>query len=236
MQMVFQDPYTSLNPRFTVGSTILEAARVHGKVDGNEAAFLAQALDMVGLPATVAARRPRELSGGQRQRVAIARALAVGPDVLLADEAVSALDVSIQAQILNLFADLRARLGLTMIVISHQLSVIAHIADAVAILYLGRIVECGPTAQVFRTPQHPYTKALLAAHPHPDPDRRAEQPLPGDPPSPLDIPSGCRFRSRCAFARDECAVVDPALEPASGHTDHAVACLVRPLRVPAPTL
>lgn len=177
MQMVFQDPYTSLNPRMTIGAAILEAGRVHrrpGSEDGER--FVAEQLERVRLPAALAGRRPRELSGGQRQRVAIARSLAVGPDLLIADEAVSALDVSIQAQLLNLFADLRDELGLSILFVSHQLAVLAEIADRVAIMNRGRIVETGPAADVFATPRDPYTRALIAAHPDPDPRNRLEAP------------------------------------------------------------
>jgi oligopeptide/dipeptide ABC transporter ATP-binding protein len=235
MQMVFQDPYTSLNPRLSIESAIFEAGHVHRRVDkAGGKAFVADLLEMVGLPARLAGRRPRELSGGQRQRVAIARALAVGPDVIIGDEAVSGLDVSVQAQILNLFEDLRQRLDLTMIFISHQLSVIAHIADRVAIMYLGRIVEEGPTREVFRNPQHPYTKGLLDANPTPDPTQSRRQPaVRGELPSPLAIPSGCRFRTRCAFARDICAETDPALLPVG--TAHLAACHVLPFRSPTTT-
>ncbi|MFN8224816.1 MAG: ABC transporter ATP-binding protein [Gaiellales bacterium] len=229
MQMVFQDPYTSLNPRFSVGSTVLEAGRVHGRVGrGAEQTFVSELLETVGLPGRLAERRPRELSGGQRQRVAIARALAVGPDLLIADEAVSSLDVSVQAQILNLFETLRARLGLSMLFISHQLSVIAHISDTVAVMYLGRIVEIGPTARVFAQPQHPYTRGLLDANPSPDPARRRDRPaIVGELPSPLAIPSGCRFRTRCAFATDVCSAIDPTLDVV-GPDGHAAACHVQP--------
>jgi ABC-type glutathione transport system ATPase component len=168
MQMVFQDPYSSLNPRMTVGGAILEAGRVH-RQPGNEdgVAFVSHHLDLVQLPGRVARSRPQELSGGQRQRVAIARALAAGPKVLLADEAVSALDVSIQTQLLNLFLDLRDELGLSIIFVAHQLSVIAEVADRVAIMHRGKIVESGETGELFAHPQDPYTKALLAAHPRP---------------------------------------------------------------------
>ena len=230
LQMVFQDPYTSLNPRLSIGGAILEAALVHSRVEKeNGSSFVGGLLETVGLPARLADRRPRELSGGQRQRVAIARALAVGPDVLIGDEAVSSLDVSIQAQILNLFEELRRRLDLTMIFISHQLSVIAHISDTVAIMYLGRIVEQGPTREVFRNPQHPYTRGLLDANPTPDPVHRREQPaIRGELPSALAIPSGCRFRTRCAFAQEVCSQVDPALEPV-GPT-HLAACHVLPFK------
>jgi ABC-type glutathione transport system ATPase component len=168
MQMVFQDPYSSLNPRMQVGAAIIEAGRVHHQ-PGSEApeTFITHMLDLVRLPSTIASRRPRDLSGGQRQRVAIARALAVGPQVLIADEAVSALDVSIQTQLLNLFLDLRDELGLSILFVAHQLSVIAEVADRVAVMHNGVIVEVGPTADVFRSPQADYTKSLLASHPHP---------------------------------------------------------------------
>jgi ABC-type glutathione transport system ATPase component len=168
MQMVFQDPYSSLNPRLQVGAAIIEAGRVHHQPGSEDRErFVAQLLDLVRLPSTIAARRPRDLSGGQRQRVAIARALAVGPQVLIADEAVSALDVSIQTQLLNLFLDLRDELGLSILFVAHQLSVIAEVADRVAIMHDGVIVEVGPIAEVFRSPKADYTKTLLASHPHP---------------------------------------------------------------------
>jgi ABC-type glutathione transport system ATPase component len=168
MQMVFQDPYSSLNPRMTVGAAILEAGRVHGQPGSEDGqSFVSRQLDLVQLPARAARARPRELSGGQRQRVAIARALAAGPRVLLADEAVSALDVSIQTQLLNLFLDLRDELGLSIIFVAHQLSVIAEVADRVAVMHRGRIVESGETGELFAHPQDSYTKTLLAAHPRP---------------------------------------------------------------------
>jgi ABC-type glutathione transport system ATPase component len=168
MQMVFQDPYASLNPRMTVGAALHEAGRVHHRPGSEDrAAFVGGLLERVRLPVSAAARRPRELSGGQRQRVAVARALAVGPEVLIADEAVSALDVSVQTQLLNLFLDLRDELGLAIVFIAHQLAVIAEVADRVAIMHEGRIVETGPTPRVFNAPEHPYTVALLAAHPRP---------------------------------------------------------------------
>jgi ABC-type glutathione transport system ATPase component len=173
MQMVFQDPYTSLNPRMRVEQVLLEAGRVHHRPGVNDpSTFVGRLLELVNLPSSIARKRPRELSGGERQRVAIARALAVGPELLIADEAVSALDVSVQAQLLNLFRDLKTELGLTMIFVAHQLSIIAQTADHVAIMHRGRVVEQGSVADIFRTPQHVYTKALLAAHPEPDPDKR----------------------------------------------------------------
>jgi ABC-type glutathione transport system ATPase component len=173
MQMVFQDPYASLNPRMRVGDAIVEAGRVHHRPGSENAdSFQADLLELVNLPKSVARKRPRELSGGQRQRIAIARALAVGPEILIADEALSALDVSVQAQLLNLFHDLKRELGLTMIFVAHQLSIIAQTADQVAIMYRGKVVEQGPVAAIFSHPQDPYTRALLAAHPQPDPDQR----------------------------------------------------------------
>lgn len=170
MQMVFQDPYSSLNPRMSVGAAILEAGRVHRQLGtDNGRTFVARQLELVQLPASLARRRPRELSGGQCQRVAVARALAVGPNVLIADEAVSALDVSVQSQLLNLFLDLRDSLGLSVIFVAHQLSVIAEVADRVAVMHQGKLVELGETAQVFTDPKDTYTKTLLAAHPRPEP-------------------------------------------------------------------
>ena len=229
MQMIYQDPFTSLNPQMSIGAAIEEAGRVHGR-DGDD--FVGGLLDVVGLPRSFARRRPRALSGGQRQRAAIARALAVQPEVLIADEAVSALDVSIQAQILNLFAQLSDDLGLAMIFIAHDLAVVSHVADRVAIMYLGRIVEEGPVEAVFRTPRHPYTRALLDAHPDPYALGAADETaaISGDIPSPLDIPSGCRFRTRCPYATDVCETDDPVLEP--DDRPHRVACHVLPFGPP----
>jgi oligopeptide transport system ATP-binding protein len=219
IQVVFQDPYSSLNPRMTVAEALTEAALFHRLATrANVDSRVASLLDLVGLPATVTRRRPRELSGGQRQRVAIARALAVEPSILIADEAVSALDVSVQAQILNLFDDLIGELGLTVLFISHQLAVISHIADRVAVMYLGRIVESGPTAEVFGRPAHPYTAALLAAHPVIDLEPPRAPALRGEIPSALAIPRGCRFNPRCGYAEDRCRESDPvAAEVRDGH-------------------
>jgi ABC-type glutathione transport system ATPase component len=176
MQMIYQDPYTSLNPRMTVGEAIIEAGRVHRRPGSEDAGtFVSRLLEQVGLPSGTALRRPRQLSGGQRQRVAIARSLAVGPDVLIADEAVSALDVSVQAQLLNLFVDLRDQLGLSILFISHQLAVLAEVCDRVAIMNCGKIVEIGPVTEVFGNPRHAYTRELLAAHPDPDPSHRNQE-------------------------------------------------------------
>jgi oligopeptide/dipeptide ABC transporter ATP-binding protein len=220
MQLIYQDPYSSLNPLMSVERAITEPAIVHGTIgDRRPADYAAELLELVGLPANVRDRRPYQLSGGQRQRVAIARAMACRPELLLADEAVSALDVSIQAQILNLFSALRAEHGVAMAFIAHQLAVVAHVADRILVMYLGRIVEAGPTAEVFNRPAHPYTVALLRSQP--GRQRRAHRRRPalaGEIPSPMDIPSGCRFRTRCPMAQDICREVDPAaVDVGGGH-------------------
>ena len=221
MQLIYQDPYASLNPRLRVADAIAEPARVHGLIDGRreQQSLVASLLDAVGLARTDARRYPRELSGGQRQRVAIARSLAVQPSLLIADEPVSALDASVQAQVLNLFGTLTRDRGLAMILISHQLAVIAQLAQRVAIMYLGRIVEIGPTADVFSNPKHPYTKLLLAAHPDVNAPHRGQSPaLQGEIPSPDRIPDGCRFRSRCPLAEEICVRVDPPpVDVGGGH-------------------
>jgi oligopeptide/dipeptide ABC transporter ATP-binding protein len=212
-----------------VRSALLEAGLVYRRTTRREGdAFVARLLELVGLPAVAAERRPRELSGGQRQRVAIARALAVEPELIVADEATGGLDVSIQAQILALLEELRRELELSILFISHQLSVVAHMSDRVAVMYLGRIVELGPTDAIFRESQHPYTRGLLDSNPVPDPARKRPAPaVRGELPSPLAIPSGCRFRTRCSFAVDSCAAIDPALVPVG--PSHLVGCPVRPL-------
>jgi len=232
-QMVFQDPFASLDPRMTVGASVAEPMRVQGLGTPRERRVrTGELLEMVGLHARHAQSYPHELSGGQRQRVGIARAISVHPRLIVADEPVSALDVSIQAQILNLFDDLLLSLNLTTVFIAHQLSVVRHISNRVAIMYLGRIVETGPTERVFESPQHPYTAGLLAAAPRPDPSTRHRKPaIRGDIPSPLRIPSGCRFRTRCAFAEERCALEDPALLPVE--RDRLVACHVLPFRAEA---
>ncbi len=225
MQMVFQDSYSSLNPRATIADIIAFGPRSAKRMRPREAREgTERLLEQVGLQPSLYARRyPHELSGGQRQRVNIARALALEPRLLILDEAVSALDKSVEAQILNLLFDLRRDLALTYIFISHDLNVVRHVSDRVVVMYLGRIVEAGPVAALFRQPRHPYTQALLRAMPSMDPDRRAAAPpLTGDPPNPINPPSGCRFRTRCAFAEPICAEVSPGLGPVAG--DHEVAC------------
>ena len=210
MQMVFQDPFGSLNPRHKVATIIGEPLVIHGM--GDPRRRVPELLDMVGLPADAAGRFPHEFSGGQRQRIAIARALALSPKLLVADEPVSALDVSIQSQIINLIADLQARLGLAMLFISHDLSVIRHVSDRIAVMYLGRIVETGPAAQLFERPAHPYTQALLSAVPAaPGTPKRARIVLQGDPPDPSAPPPGCAFHGRCRDAMPRCAAERPAL-------------------------
>ena len=211
MQIVFQDPYSSLNPRRTVGDAIGEPLFVHGLGKGAEIdRRVGQLLERVGLPGSYRSRYPHEFSGGQRQRVCIARALALSPEFIVCDEAVSALDISIQAQILNLLSDLRDELGLTYLFISHNLNVVRHIADRIAVMYLGKLVEIAPAAELFDAPQHPYTRALISANPVPDPDVPL-QPiiLKGELPSPLDPPAGCRFHTRCPEAFEPCSHVVP---------------------------
>jgi peptide/nickel transport system ATP-binding protein len=213
MQAVFQDPMSSRNPRMRVGEVIAEPLRVTGMKAAERAARVREMLGVVGLPADSAERYPHAFSGGQRQRIAIARALAASSKLVVCDEATSALDVSVQAQVLNLLCDLRARFGLSMIFISHNLGAVRHVSDRVAVVYLGRIVEIGPEADIFGRPAHPYTDALIAAVPEPIPDEAVSTPLKGEIPSPLDRPSGCHFHTRCPKVQDRCRIDDPALRP-----------------------
>jgi oligopeptide transport system ATP-binding protein len=228
MQMVFQDPYASLNPRMTVFDTLAEPLRVHGVCPPAEIPQRVAALmNEVGLAPRFMQKYPHEFSGGQRQRIAIARALALQPKLIIADEPVSALDVSIQAQILNLLAQLGRKMNLSLIFIAHDLSVVKHISDRIAVMYLGKIVELGPAVDVIERPLHPYTRALVSAIPTPNPDvERARQRLvlPGDPPSPINPPAGCAFHPRCPFAQEKCkAAVPPLL--AAGTPSRTVACV-----------
>jgi peptide/nickel transport system ATP-binding protein/oligopeptide transport system ATP-binding protein len=219
LQMVFQDPYTSLNPGMTVARIVTEPLRVHGQPVHRER--LHELLRTVGLSPEHANRYPHEFSGGQRQRVGIARSLALDPRVLILDEPVSALDVSIQAQIINLLEDLQERLRLTYVLISHDLSVVRHVATRVAVMYLGKIVEVGSRTDIYERPTHPYTQALLSAAPPESPSERGARErivLQGDPPSPANPPSGCRFRTRCWKAQEICAIEEPALiDRGQGH-------------------
>ncbi len=231
MQLVFQDPFASLNPRHTVERIVAAPLAIQGEGGGRERVM--EALEMVGLQRHHAARFPHELSGGQRQRVGIARALILRPELLVADEPVSALDVSIQAQVVNLLLELKEKLGLTILFISHDLSVVGHISDRIAVMYLGRLVEVAETAALFRAPRHPYTEALLSAAPDPDPDaRRRRIILHGDIPSPLDPPPGCAFAGRCRFALEACRAAPPPLrQVAPGHLS---ACIRDDIRLQSP--
>jgi oligopeptide transport system ATP-binding protein len=253
MQMIFQDPYGSLNPRMTVGGIVAEPLKVHtslGRADRRRR--VGELLDRVGLAAGYVNRYPHEFSGGQRQRIGVARALATNPDFIVCDEPVSALDVSIQAQILNLLSDLQQDLGLSYLFIAHNLAVVEHFADEVAVMYLGRIVELAEAGSLYARPTHPYTVSLLAAVPEPDPARRkARVPLTGDVPSPINPPTGCHFHPRCPLTRQiaaglpesetltitsqgqavrvvaRCALENPALHPLPDEPAHCHACLLK---------
>jgi peptide/nickel transport system ATP-binding protein len=229
VQMVFQDSYASLNPRLSVAMSIAFGPFVHGLAKSAALKRAMELLEAVGLdPLLFANRYPHELSGGQRQRINIARALALEPRIVILDEAVSALDKSVEAQVLNLLVDLKAQFNLTYIFISHDLNVVRYMSDRVMVMYLGKVVEIGPVDRLYRDPQHPYTQALLSAMPSMDPRRRTRQaPLSGDPPSPISPPSGCRFRTRCPFREGVCEAVSPALQIPLGEELRAVACHMR---------
>jgi len=225
VQVVFQDPFSSLNPRMRVRDILAEPIRNFGlaKSDAELGEKVARLMDLVRLPRDAVSRWPHEFSGGQRQRIGIARALAAEPDLIVCDEAVSALDVSVKAQIINLLQDLQKELGLAMLFISHDLAIVEHMTHRVAVMYLGKIVEMAAKRDVFATPQHPYTQALLSAVPVPDPEATRQRViLAGDVPSPINPPSGCRFHTRCPHAFDRCRVEEPALRVTG--SGHASAC------------
>jgi oligopeptide transport system ATP-binding protein len=226
MQMVFQDPYASLNPRMTVFATLAEPMIVHGICKASEATkHVAELMEIVGLASRFMQKYPHEFSGGQRQRIAIARALALKPKIIIADEPVSALDVSIQAQILNLLSELCRKMNLALLFIAHDLSVVKHISDRVAVMYLGRVVELGSAVDVIENPHHPYTRALVSAIPTPDPAaerNRQRIVLAGDPPSPINPPAGCAFHPRCQYAQESCKASVP---PLTAWQSREVACL-----------
>ena len=228
MQMIFQDPFSSLNPRMTIGQMLNEVLAVHKVVPRQEAKKkICELLDIVGLSSEYFNRYPHEFSGGQRQRIGIARALAVNPKVIICDEPVSALDVSIQSQIINLLKDLQTEFELTYLFIAHDLSVVEYISDRVAVMYLGKIVEIADANELYANPKHPYTKALMSAIPLPELNRKKERILlKGDLPGPLDMPSGCSFHTRCPEVMDHCRSVEPVLKPLCDGSSHKVSCLL----------
>jgi oligopeptide transport system ATP-binding protein len=227
MQLIFQDPFASLNPRLTVGGIVSEAFKIHGVADGAEIEDrTVELLNRVGLHSEHLRRYPHEFSGGQRQRIGIARALALNPKLIIADEPVSALDVSIQAQVINLLQDLKDEFQLSYIIIAHDLSVVEYMSDRVAVMYLGKIVEMAPGAELYRQPKHPYTEALLSAIPIPNPRlEKKRRILQGDVPSPINPPAGCRFHTRCIYRRPDCGRFEPEFIDVGG--GHYVACPVR---------
>jgi oligopeptide transport system ATP-binding protein len=228
MQVVFQDPFSSLNPRMTIGATLAEPLEIHNIYpEGGLRPFVAQLLERVGLKASFADRYPHEFSGGQRQRIGIARALSLTPSFIVADEPITSLDVSIQAQVVNLLQDLQAEFGLTYLFITHDLSMVRHLCDRVTVMYLGRIVEMAPVEELYMRPLHPYTQALLSAIPVPDPAVEAHRRriiLTGDVPNPADPPPGCTFHTRCPAAFDRCRTESPRLQEVSG--GHSVSCFL----------
>ncbi len=237
MQIIFQDPFSSLNPRLTVGQMLREVLEVHNIAKGDEAQKqVGELLEIVGLRKQYYNRYPHEFSGGQRQRIGIARALAVKPKFIVCDEPVSALDVSIQSQIINLLMDLQKEFGLTYLFISHSLSVVEHISDRVAVMYLGKIVEIADYKDLYEKPKHPYTEALLSAAPEPDPKRKKQRIiLTGDIPSPAKVPTGCYFHPRCPKVKDDCKTITPKLASIESNPTHQVSCILYPTSLPQPS-
>ncbi|MDZ7670463.1 MAG: oligopeptide/dipeptide ABC transporter ATP-binding protein [Gammaproteobacteria bacterium] len=228
MQMIFQDPYSSLNPRMTVGEIIGEGLRMHSRLSRNDIRDrVGEWLKRVGLEPDHMSRYPHEFSGGQRQRIGVARALILEPEFVVCDEPISALDVSVQAQVVNLLDELKASMGLTLLFIAHDLSMVRYVSDRMAVMYLGALVEIGTATEVFFDPKHPYTEILIASNPEPDPEKeRARQSttITGEIPSPVDIKPGCRFAGRCPYVMDVCREETPLLEPVDGNPERLVAC------------